>query len=81
VRHDLHFSAPLPIPDWRIARTPDRIERQAGAALAALAHDLEPALTAVETLRDGRRRLGRTAKGRDQGTAEMAGPIAGSTRS
>jgi hypothetical protein len=62
VRHDRHFSAASKFPDRRITRSADGIERQAGAGLATTAYDLKPAITAVQTLRDGRRRLRRPAK-------------------
>lgn len=39
-------------PDRRIAGAADGVERKAGAGLAAFAHDLEPAVTAIEALRD-----------------------------
>ena len=51
------FQRRLQFPDRRIARTPDRIERQARAGIAAVAFDFEPAVSAIETLPDGRRRL------------------------
>ena len=38
------FQRRLQFPDRRIARTPDRIERQARAGPAAIAFDLEPAV-------------------------------------
>jgi hypothetical protein len=55
------FQRRLQFPDRRIAQTPDRIERQARARLAAMAFNFEPAVSAIETLRDGRRRLRRPA--------------------
>jgi hypothetical protein len=58
------FQRCLKFPDRRIARTPDRIERQADAGLAPLAHDLKPAVTAIEALRDRRRRLRWSAEAR-----------------
>jgi hypothetical protein len=56
-------------PDRRIARPAHRIERDAGAGLAALAHHLQPAVTAVEALCDRRRGLGRSTK-----TLHLFGP-------
>jgi hypothetical protein len=41
------ISGPPQFPDRRIARTPDRIERQAGARLAAMAFALKLAVSAV----------------------------------
>jgi hypothetical protein len=40
-----------------MARTPYRIEGDARSGFAAVAFDLEPAVSAVKALRDGRRRL------------------------
>ena len=37
-------------PDRRIARTPGRIERDAGAGLTAIAFNFHPAVTAIEAL-------------------------------
>jgi hypothetical protein len=51
------FQRRLKFPDRRIAGTPDRVERDAGAGLTAVAFDLKPAISAVEALRDGRRGL------------------------
>jgi hypothetical protein len=56
------FQRRLQFPDRRIARTPDRIERDARSGLAAMAFNFKPAVSAIETLRDGRRRLGWPAK-------------------
>ena len=41
-------------PDRRVARAPDRIQRNAGLGLAPMAPHLQPAIAAVEALRDGR---------------------------
>jgi hypothetical protein len=51
------FQRRFQFPDRRLARTPDRIERDARAGLAAVAFNFEPAVSAIETLPDGRRRL------------------------
>jgi hypothetical protein len=51
------FQCGLKFPNRRVARTPDRIERDAGPGLTTMAHDLKPSVAAVETLRDGRRWL------------------------
>ena len=69
------FQRRFKFPDRRIARTPDRIERQARAGLAAMAFNFKPAVSAIETLRDGWRRLrwptiafsGSTRRGRQRG--------------
>jgi hypothetical protein len=42
------FQRRLKFPDRRIARTPDRIERDAGFGFAAGAFDLQPAISSVE---------------------------------
>ena len=49
-------------PDRRLAGAEDGVERKAGAGFAALAHHLEPAIAAIEALRDGRRGLRGAAK-------------------
>jgi len=41
------ISGPPQVPDRRIARTPDRTERQAGAGLTAVAFDFQPAEPAL----------------------------------
>jgi hypothetical protein len=46
------FERRFQLPDRRIARPADRIERKAGAGFAAMTHDLEPAIAAIEALRD-----------------------------
>jgi hypothetical protein len=46
------FQRRLQFPDRRILRTADSVEQKAGVRLTALAHDLEPAVAAVEALRD-----------------------------
>jgi hypothetical protein len=46
------FQRRLQFPDRRILRPADSVERKAGARLTAFAHDLEPAVAAVEALRD-----------------------------
>jgi hypothetical protein len=51
VRHDRHFSS-LELPDRGVPRPANGVERQAGARLATLAHHLQPAVAAVETLSD-----------------------------
>ena len=51
----------LQLPDRRIPRPADRIERQACSGLAAIAFDLKPAKPAIEALRNGRRGLRRPA--------------------
>jgi hypothetical protein len=51
------FQRGLQLPDRRVGRTPDRVERKAEARLAPEAFDLEPAEAAVQTLTDCRRRL------------------------
>jgi hypothetical protein len=56
------FQRRFEFPDWRVARTADMFKRNAGACFAAVAFHLQPAVTAVEALRDGRRRLDRSAK-------------------
>jgi hypothetical protein len=56
------FQRRLKFPDWCVARPPDSIKRQADARLAALAHDLQPAVTAIEALSDRRRWLSGPAK-------------------
>jgi hypothetical protein len=56
------FQRCLKFPDRRIARTPDGVERQARPRFAAMAHDLKPAIAAVQTLRDCRRGLRRSAE-------------------
>jgi hypothetical protein len=38
----------------RVARPADRVDRQAGAGLAGMAHDLKPTVAAIEALRDRR---------------------------
>ena len=45
---DRHFS--FKFPDRRIARPPDRIERDAGPRLTAMAFDLKPSVSAIEAL-------------------------------
>src|SRR3954470_18061148 len=50
------------LPDRRVARTPNGIERNARASLAALAFDFQPTVTAVQALGYCRRRLRRTAE-------------------
>ena len=55
------FERRFQLPDRRIARPADRVEPQAGARFAAMAHHLQPAISAIEALRDRRRRLGRAA--------------------
>jgi hypothetical protein len=47
------FQRRFQFPDRRIARTPDRIERDARACLTTVAFDFEPAVSAIETLPDG----------------------------
>jgi hypothetical protein len=44
------FQSGLQFPDRRIARTPDRIEPQAGAGPAAMTLDLKPAVSAADAL-------------------------------
>ena len=44
-------------PNRCIAWTPDRVEWDARAGLAGVTFDFEPAVSAVEALRDGRRGL------------------------
>jgi hypothetical protein len=61
--HDRHFSAASSFQNRRIERTADRVEWDAGAGLTPMAFDLEPAISAVEALRDGRRGLGGPAIG------------------
>src|SRR6266481_6846582 len=56
------FERRFQLPDRRIARPADGIERQARAGLAAVAFDLEPAKPAIEALPDGRRWLRWPAK-------------------
>ena len=56
------FQRRLEFPNRSVARAPDRIQRQTGSRFAAFAHDLEPAIAAVEALRDGRRWLRRAAE-------------------
>ncbi len=56
------FQRRFELPDRRIARPSDRIERQTGAGFATAAHHFEPTIASVKTLRDGRRGLRRTAK-------------------
>ena len=51
------FERRFQFPDRRIARPPDRVERQAGARFAAMAHHLQPAISAIEALCDRGRRL------------------------
>src|SRR5438270_9437512 len=51
----------LQLPDWRIMRPPNSIQRQARSCLAATAFDLQPAVTTVQALADRWRRLGRAA--------------------
>src|ERR1700682_6539342 len=51
------FQRRFKFPDRRIAWTPDRIEWQARAGLAAMSFDFEPTVAAIETLPDRRRRL------------------------
>jgi hypothetical protein len=41
------FQRRFKFPDRRIARTPDRVERQARAGFAVVAFDFEPAISAV----------------------------------
>jgi hypothetical protein len=53
------FQRRLEFPNRSVARAADRIQRQTGSRFAASAHDLEPAIAAVEALRDRRRRLRR----------------------
>jgi hypothetical protein len=48
----------LKFPQRGIAQTTDGIARDTGPGLAPMAHDLQPAITTVEALGDGRRRLG-----------------------
>src|ERR1700737_873962 len=59
IRRDL--PRPSQLPDRRIPRAADGIERKARAGLAAVALDLEPAEPAIEALPDGGRRLRRPA--------------------
>ena len=47
------FQRRFQLPDRCIARTPDRIERQARTAFAAMAFNLKPSLTAIDALADG----------------------------
>jgi hypothetical protein len=47
------FQGGFQLPDWRVPRPADGIERQAGAGLTAIVFDLDPAQPAVEALRDG----------------------------
>jgi len=56
------FERSLQLPDRRIARTADGLEREAGARFAAVAHHLQPAISAIEALRDRWRRLRRAAE-------------------
>jgi hypothetical protein len=56
------FERGFQLPDRRIAGTADRIKRQAGSGLAALAHHLQPAVATIETLPDRWRGLRRSAK-------------------
>src|ERR1700722_13607082 len=55
------FQCRFKFPDWRIPRPADGIERKARPRLTAIALHLEPAESAIETLRDRRRRLRRPA--------------------
>ena len=48
------FQCGFQFPDWGITRSADGIERDAGAGLAAVAFNFEPAVSAVEALRDCR---------------------------
>ena len=48
------FQRRLKLPDRRITGTSDRIKRDTGAGLTAVAFDFEPAISAVEALGDGR---------------------------
>ena len=52
----------LELPERRVARPADRVERQACAGLAAVAFHFEPAEPAMEALRDRRRRLRRSIR-------------------
>jgi hypothetical protein len=52
VRHDRHFSAASSFQIGRIARPMDVFERNAGLSFAATAFDLQPAVVAIEALRD-----------------------------
>jgi hypothetical protein len=52
----------LELPDRRIPRAPERLQRNTGLGLAPMALDLEEAITAVEALGDRRRRLGGATK-------------------
>ena len=56
------FERRFQLPDRRIARPADRVERQAGARFAAMAHHLQPAISAIEALPDGGRGLRGSAK-------------------
>jgi hypothetical protein len=49
----VHPDRRLKFPDRGIARMADGVERQAGPRLAAVAHDLKPAVTAIQVLADG----------------------------
>src|ERR1700736_7026924 len=55
------FQRRFQLPDRRIPRPADGIERKARAGLAAVALDLEPAEPAIEALPDGRPWLRRPA--------------------
>jgi hypothetical protein len=48
------FQCGFQFPDWDITRSAYGIERDARAGLAAVAFNFEPAVSAVEALRDGR---------------------------
>jgi hypothetical protein len=50
----MRIGCPLCCAHNGLRRTPDRIERNVGAGLTAVAFDLKPAITTVETLSDGR---------------------------
>ena len=54
------FQRRFQFPDRRIARSPDRVERNARFGLAAVAFDLKPAEPAIEALPYRRRRLRRS---------------------
>jgi hypothetical protein len=55
------FQRSFEFPDRGVARSADRIEREARPALAPIAFDLQPTKPAIEALRDCRRRLRRPA--------------------
>jgi hypothetical protein len=51
------ISARLPLPERRLARSANGVERQAGSRLTAIALDLQPGQAAVDALADRRRKL------------------------